>query len=362
MIMAMGLTGLSQNFAQGLSAGLFQLMSHAIFKAALFMAAGVLIHSTGTKYANEMGGLKDRMKLTMIVFLIASAALAGIPPLTGFWSKDAVLATAWDSGQFALFTIGAATAGITAFYTFRMFGLIFYGKKSAHLEELEREGHVPHETSPVGWLPYVILAAATVLIGILVPILNIPGVLQNAAASYVRSLYPNAIGLSGTAVPFNAIPAAIALVFVAIGVGAAWILYVANRVSPTQLIGEKGMMHGIYMFLENRWYINAIYYKVFVDPLIVGCNFILDRFEIGGIEKVSGAVAALGVYLSRAGNWIDKNLIDTASDDVAIDGETFSRTARKIQTGVVEQYALIFAIGLVIILVVFLIAIGVKLP
>ena len=122
------------------------------------------------------------------------------------------------------------------------------------------------------------------------------------------------------------------------------------------------MMHGIYTFLENRWYINAIYYKVFVDPLIVGCNFILDRFEIGGIEKVSGGVAALGVYLSRAGNWIDKNLIDTASDDVAIDGETFSRTARRIQTGVVEQYALIFAIGLVIILVVFLIAIGVKLP
>ena len=243
MIMAMGLTGLSQNFAQGLSASLFQLMSHAIFKAALFMAAGVLIHTTGTKYANEMGGLKDRMKLTMIVFLIASAALAGIPPLTGFWSKDAVLATAWDSGQFGLFALGAATAGITAFYTFRLFGLIFYGKKSAHLEELEREGHTPHETGPVGWLPYAILGGATVVIGILVPILNIPGLLQSAAASYVRGLFPTATGLSGTAVPFNPISAGIALVFVIIGAGAAWMIYVTNRVSPTQLIGEKGVMH-----------------------------------------------------------------------------------------------------------------------
>ena len=140
MMMAMGLAGLSTNFAQGLSAGLFQLMSHAIFKAALFMAAGVLIHVTGSKYINEMGGLKDKMKLTMIFFLIASAALSGIPPFTGFWSKDAVLATAWDSGQFGLFLLGAATAGLTAFYTFRMFGIIFYGKKSAHLEQVEKLG------------------------------------------------------------------------------------------------------------------------------------------------------------------------------------------------------------------------------
>jgi len=365
MVMAMGLTGLSNNFSQGLAAGLFQLMSHALFKAALFMAAGVLIHTTGTKYINEMGGLKDKMKTTFAIFLVASGALAGIPPLIGFWSKDAVLATAWDSGQFGLFAVGVATAGITAFYTFRMFGLIFYGKKSAHIEELEREGHSPHETGFLGWIPYAVLGVATVvlglvaLIGLVVPSFNIAGFLQVAATNYLTSLFPSASGLSSAAPAFNGLAAGITLIFVVIGVVAAWMLYIAKRVEPAQLIGEKGVMHGIYRFLENRWYINAIYYKVFVNPLIEGSQIILDRFEVGGIEKVSGAVATLGIYISRFGNWIDRNLVDTASDDVAVDGESFSRVVRKIETGVVEQYALIFAIGVVVILIAFLIAIGV---
>ena len=76
-----------------------------------------------------MGGLKDKLRLTFAVFLIAVASLSGIPPLSGFWSKDAVLALAWNSGQTGLFVVGSLTAGITAFYTFRMFGLIFYGKE-----------------------------------------------------------------------------------------------------------------------------------------------------------------------------------------------------------------------------------------
>ena len=95
-----------------------------------------------------MGGLKDKMRLTFAVFLIAAASLSGIPPFSGFWSKDAVLATAWDAGQWGLFAVGAVTAGITAFYTFRMFGLIFYGKSSEQLEE-----HHPHEAGPLGWVP-----------------------------------------------------------------------------------------------------------------------------------------------------------------------------------------------------------------
>ncbi len=104
MMMALGLTALSPDFAQGLSASLFQLMSHAIFKACLFMAAGALIHVAHSKYINEMGGMRTNLRLTFAVFLIAVASLSGIPPLSGFWSKDAVLATAWDSGQLRSFS------------------------------------------------------------------------------------------------------------------------------------------------------------------------------------------------------------------------------------------------------------------
>lgn len=127
MMMALGLTGLSTNFSQRLSAGLYQLTSHAI-KASMFLAAGTPIHVTESKYISDMGGLRNRLKITFAALLMATASLSGIPPFSGFWSKGAVLATAWDAGQFWLFGLGPVTAGLTAFYSFRMLGLVFFGK------------------------------------------------------------------------------------------------------------------------------------------------------------------------------------------------------------------------------------------
>src|SRR3989442_4735728 len=120
MMMAIGLTGLSADFAQGLSAGLYQLLSHAIFKACLFMAAGALIHLSQSKYIDEMGGLRSRLKVTFAAFLIAVASLSGVPPFSGFWSKDAVLAVAWNAVQTGLFALGVLTAGIAALYFLRL--------------------------------------------------------------------------------------------------------------------------------------------------------------------------------------------------------------------------------------------------
>jgi NADH-quinone oxidoreductase subunit L len=362
MIMALGLTGLSPDFAQGLSAGLFQLMSHAIFKACLFMAAGVLIHVTGSKYISDMGGLKERMKLTLAVVLIAAASLSGIPPLSGFWSKDAVLATAWDSGQLGLFAVGAVTAGLTAFYTFRMVGMIFFGKKSAHLEELEKAGHPPHEVGILGWAPYAILGVVTIIIGVLAPVLGIEGSLEGAATAYIHGLFPGATvssaAAAAAAASFNFASAGVAFVFVLIGVGAAWAIYIANRVPPARFVGEKGLMHGLYKFLENRWYINAIYYRVFVDPAISGSRWLLNQFEVNGLEKVNGAAAAFGIYLSRAGNWVDARVIDAIAGEIAIDGESLSRAFRRVQTGILEQYTLIFTMGLLFLLLAYLFGTG----
>ena len=355
MIMALGIAGLSSNFAQGLSAGLFQLMSHAIFKACLFMAAGVLIHVTGTKYVNGMGGLKDKMRLTFAVFLIAAASLSGIPPFSGFWSKDAVLASAWSAGQWGLFAVGAVTAGITAFYTFRMLGLIFYGKSDEQHPE-----HQPHETGPLGWVPYAILGVMTVVIGVLAPFLNIDGALEGAATTYLHGLYPAAALPSvSSAFSFNVEAAGIAFAFVVAGVGAAYVLYVARRVEPGALVGQSGVMHGLHTFLENRWYLNALYYRVFVDPTLAASRWLLDGFELQGLERVNSGTATLWVYISRAGNWLDGHVIDEAASDVAVDGESISRALRRIQNGVLERYTLIFAIGLTVILVLFILAAGV---
>jgi len=355
MMMALGIAGLSSNFAQGLSAGLFQLMSHAIFKACLFMAAGVLIHVTGTKYVNGMGGLRDKMKLTFAVFLIAAASLSGIFPLSGFWSKEEVLETAWSSGQWGLFAVGAVTAGITAFYTFRMLGLIFYGKGSEGHGE-----HQPHEPGLLGWVPYAILGVMTVVVGVLAPLLNLDGALQGAATNYIHGFYPSAVLPNApAALSLELEPTAISLAFVIVGLGAAYLLYIARRVEPGSLVGQTGLMHGIYRVIENRWYLNAIYYRVFVDPLISVSRWLLDGFELQGLERVNSASATLWISISRAGNWIDGNVVDALATDVAIDGESISRALRRIQNGVLERYTLIFATGLAIILVLFILSTGV---
>lgn len=370
MMMAMGLAGLSPDFVQGLSAGLYQLMSHAIFKACLFLAAGALIHAADSKYVSDMGGMRGKMKLTFAAVLIAAASLSGIPPFSGFWSKDAVLGTAWSSGQYALFAVGAATAGLTAFYSFRMLGLVFYGPKSQRLEKVEEEGHHVHEPGPLMWVPYAILAGVTVLIGVVafagqfVPSLNIESALDSAARTYILSLYPGqAIALPSATLDLA--PAVLTGAFVAAGFFAAWALYVARRKDPSSIVGQSGILHEVHVFLEKRWYINAVYYRVFVDAPIAASGWLSEKFDRSGIFRVNDAGSSLGVYASRAGNWVDSRVIDGVANGFASAGQAVSRAFRRLQTGVVEQYVAVFTFSLAVILLLFVLAVlrsGVGLP
>jgi NADH-quinone oxidoreductase subunit L len=369
MMLAMGLAGLTPDFTQGLSAGLYHLLSHAIFKACLFLAAGALIHAADSKYISEMGGLRNRMKITFGSFLIAVASLSGIPPFSGFWSKDAVLSVAWGAGQYGLFVVGAATAGLTAFYSFRMLGMIFFGGRSNRLESVEGSGHHVHEPGPLMWIPYALLAGATVLIGLtalvgeVVPSLNIEVSLESAAATYVNSLFPSQSTQSlMTAVAFNVPSSGVTGLFVAVGFLVAVGLYVARKMEPSRLVGEKGLMHAVYLFLERRWYINAFYYKVFVNAPIVASRWLSESFDYRGLFRVNTAGSVLGISFSRAGNWIDARVVDGAANGISGFGQALSRVVRKIQTGVTEQYAQVFAIGVVVMVILLLLAIGVKLP
>jgi NADH-quinone oxidoreductase subunit L len=357
MIMAIGLTGLSADFAQGLSAGLYQLLSHAIFKACLFMAAGALIHVSESKYINEMGGLRSRLRITFIAFLIAAASLSGIPPFSGFWSKDAVLAVAWDSGQMALFALGAITAGLTAFYSFRMLGIVFFGKESEHLSSLGGKDHPVKELGPVIWVPYSILAFGTLAIGVLSPFFNVQGALESASKTYLASLIPNFAGAS-SAPAFNFAAAAATGTFVAVGVAIAGAIYLAGLTGPRRFVGSTGFMHGIYRFLENRWYINALYYKVFVDRPVAFARWSIVNVEDKVLSQINNGGSQLGLYLSAAGNWVDANIIDSTANGIASTGQSFSRAARRIQTGVTERYILVFSIGLLLLLVAFVFATG----
>ena len=361
MMLAVGVAGLSTDFAQGLSAALYQLMSHAIFKATLFLTAGALIHAADSKYINEMGGMRDKVKITFAAFLISAASLSGIPPFSGFWSKDAVLGAAWGAGQYALFGVGAVTAGLTAFYSFRMLGLVFLGDRSKRLADVESQGHHIHEPSPVMWVPYSILAALTVIIGLaalgglVIPALNVEATLQAAASSYIASFFPT-VSLAAPSGALEAAPASIGGLFVAVGFALAALIYLLRRAPPSRFVGETGFMHGLYKFLYNRWYINAVYYKVFVDAPLAASRWLSDTFDRRGLFRANQAGSVLGVYLSGAGNWVDVNVVDGAANGFAAVGQALSRAFRRIQTGIVEQYAQVFALGIILLILFLLLA------
>ena len=195
MMMALGIAGLSTQFVDGYTAGFFHLMSHAMFKASLFMAAGAILHIVGSRFMTDMGGLRKNMNKTFIFMLLSGLSLAGAPLITsGFWSKDAIFAALLESGTStggALFFIAFIVAIMTAFYTFRMVGMVFFGTKSKHIQTIEQtsynksqsvssfssqpsEEHKPqqdtkhpiYEVSPIMWIPFAILAISTVLIGL----------------------------------------------------------------------------------------------------------------------------------------------------------------------------------------------------
>jgi NADH:ubiquinone oxidoreductase subunit 5 (subunit L)/multisubunit Na+/H+ antiporter MnhA subunit len=147
---------------------------------------------------------------------------------------------------------------------------------------------------------------------------------------------------------------------VAVGFLAAAAIYLTRRVSPSRFVGDTGFMRGLYNFLEKRWYINAVYYKVFVDAPISASRWLSDTFDLHGLFRINQAGSLLGISFSAAGNWIDVKVVDGAANGFSSVGQALSRIARRIQTGVTEQYAQVFALGVIVMLVLLLIALGVK--
>ncbi|MBI2184015.1 MAG: NADH-quinone oxidoreductase subunit L [Thaumarchaeota archaeon] len=348
MMLGMGVAGLVADFATGYVAGFFHLTSHAIFKAAMFMGAGALIHATETKYMNEMGGLRKSMRITYISMLLAAAGLAGVPLFSGFWSKDAILGATLSvntPSAVPLTILASATVFITAFYSFRMIGMIFHGEPSHHLEKLEEHGHHIHEAPRVMWLPYAILAVATVAIGLTGPFFE--GALHSIAGSSLEKVFELHVEEEGFKLNFVALGISIA----GLGVGAfpAYRYYIARTADPSSLV-SGGFLAALYRFLENRWYINALYYKVFVYPSVTIGRGLFKVFETGVIDRLSGAAASSSIAVSSVGNWIDVNIIDWFANGTAAAGTVMSRTARRIQSGVTEQYVFIFVIGIIIVI------------
>jgi NADH-quinone oxidoreductase subunit L len=229
------------------SAGIYHLMTHAFFKALLFLGAGSVIHGLGGEQdLRHMGGLRKIMPITFVTLGVASLAISGIPPFSGFFSKDAILSAAYAHAPW-MFWIGAITAGMTAFYVFRAFLLAFFGSYRGH--------HHAHESPLVMTLPLILLALLSAGGGFI----KIPNWLSPA--------FPLAENENATAM-------IISVSFGILGIGIALYLYVIRPALADSLKASAG---GLYTLVANKYYVDEMYQAAIVKPLEGMSNFVLWR-------------------------------------------------------------------------------------
>ncbi len=355
MMLGLGCAGMIRDYALGLTAGILHLMSHATFKAPLFLTAGAVIHACETKDVYEMGGLRRQMPITFLCMLLGAMALAGVPPLSGFWSKDAVLATCAAAGAWLPLTLGILTAAVTMFYSLRMIGLIFFGEKSAHLRRLESHGHSVHEAHPLMWIPYAILIGMTCLIGLSAPFLE--GILHHALAVNVLTVTRGQLYSAMQTVEHNVqstwhllIPA-FSLIALVVGGIPSYYLYVSRKLSPVAIVDRNIIMRAFYVFLRKRWFINPFYYAVFVEGLIKAARATYAIVEIGIIERFNRVFANLVKEAANAAfSYIEQLTFEGFNFTMAIIFESLSRALRKIQTGLLSYNIAEIIIGLILLI------------
>jgi NADH-quinone oxidoreductase subunit L len=297
MMLALGVSGFSRGLlVDGYTAGLFHLVSHAMFKACLFLCAGTVIHTAHSIYLHEMGALRKYMPTTWIFMVLAALSLMGVPPLPGFWSKDAVLLTCLESRHFMLFGVAMATVVCTSFYSVRFMGMIFHGRASGHVKSLEKHHAHLGEGYPSQTFACGALALGTVAFGLigltaehklhdlfsgnLVGTLSLPTV--EPAAAFPHLMVPL---LSVLCVLAGAVPA--------------HFFYVTRTWDVERLFSRSGALKGVHRFLWERWYIDRFYNWFFVGGALRLAGFVAGVFEAGLDALVHLRMTAL---IGRGGN------------------------------------------------------------
>jgi NADH-quinone oxidoreductase subunit L len=322
----------------------FHLFTHAFFKALLFLGSGSVIHAmSGEQDMRRMGGLKDKIPVTYWTMWVGSVAIAGIPGLAGFFSKDEILWQAFRSpkGSAALYVIGLATAALTAFYMWRLMNMTFYGKSHA---EPETARHI-HESPWTMTLPLAVLAAGSVLVGWLgTPKLWM--VFGDGFRAFPRWLDP-VFELAETGEAGNTAATEWSLMLLSVAVAAAGIalayLFYTKRPSIPERIYER--FRGLYKVLYNKWYVDEIYDFLFVDGMCKGGGRAMGAFDR---EVVDGGVNGAGWltrFLALLSMWWDRWIVDGAVRFTGFFVRMLSYPATMIETGRVQAYALFVVAG-----------------
>jgi proton-translocating NADH-quinone oxidoreductase chain L len=329
----------------GWAAGLFHLMTHAFFKALLFLGAGSVYHAVHTYDLNRLGGLHRRLPVTSRTMLLATLAISGVPFFSGFYSKDAVLAAAvsfvgrpGNARHAPLLVVPAVGAALTAFYMFRMWILLFRGESrgaGAHGHD-DPVAHA-HEGPPAMRWPLVLLAIPTVVAGyplFVVPLTGTP--LLERALSWTEP-YPIPIAHAAHAIAFG-----ISLVAAGAGIALALAFYEWRTFDAAEAARRLRPLHA---FLLHKWYIDDFYRAVFVRPTLAIARGVagLDRRVLDGV--VDGAAAATA-RVARLGGVFDRVAVDGAVNGLGRVVYMLGDYGRLLQTGRLRQYLTMLAIAL----------------
>jgi NADH-quinone oxidoreductase subunit L len=326
--------------AGGYTAGMFHLFTHAFFKALLFLGAGSVIHAVHSNNMSDMGGLRKHMPTTFWTFIIGSAALAGIFPLSGFWSKDEILATLDYEGYTLVMWVAVAGAFITAFYMTRAVALTFFGEYKGH-------GH-PHESPRIMTAPLIGLAIPSVLFGLF----NIPGVDWPGIQNFTTWLGVRVAAMGDHhAEGIDLFLAAVGSVAAILGLVVGWLIWGKDR--STQEARDRFEVPLLYPLLRRKYFMDDLadgLVGATMGPIARFVNWTNTYIFDGIVNAVGGATKFLGgvVY-----NGIDQIAVDGVFNGLSAAADSAGSALRKLQTGRVQQYASGVVAGALILVVLF---------
>ena len=299
------------------SAGIFHVVTHSFFKALLFLCAGSVMHSLANEQdMRNMGGMRKKIPVTYITMLLGTLAIAGFPGLSGFFSKDEILWYTFANGHPILWIIGVFTAGLTAFYMFRLIFMTFFNECRAP-QDVQK--HI-HESPKSMTVPMSILAVLSVIGGAI----GVPAVLggSNRIEHFLEPVMHFSAGHGHHSVATEYLLMVISVCIVFIGIGLAYTMYVRKRDLPAELAGKFKLL---YAAMFNKWYVDELYGLLFVRPLHSLSLMLWKGFDVGVIDgAVNGVANVVG--------WCGSRL-------------------RTVQTGYVQAYAISFLFGAMLLVV-----------
>ena len=324
--------------------GVFHLVTHAFFKALLFLGAGSVIHAmSGEQDMRRMGGLKDKIPTTFRTMFIASLAIAGIPGLAGFFSKDEILWQAWSSplGSRILWGVGFSTAAMTAFYMWRLMFMTFYGE--GRMDEKTR--HHIHESPKTMTVPLMVLAGGSICAGwIGMPKLFGENGFFQALEHWLAPVFETGHEVAENASTHHDTTMEWVLMGLSVGVALGGIL-LARYIYLGLKESQRPSGGALYPVLYNKWYVDELYDILFVNGFSKGGGTLMGSFDRTVVDGGVNGTATATRFTSRVSMWWDTWIVDGLVNLAAYTVRALSYPMRFFQTGFIQNYALVFLAG-----------------